>query len=110
MEEGMKPATETALVHACLDLLRMRGCFVWRQNSGGVRATYKGKSRFFRFNHATGCSDIIGMMPDGRFLAVECKLPGKLLTTHQAAFLDAVRATGGVALVATCLRDLDGVE
>lgn len=95
--------SETNLVRACLRELRSRGCFVWRQNSGAnvIPASAGQPRRFVRFNDAPGCSDIIGVTPWGRFLAIECKVGRNKPTDKQRAFLDAVTAAGGIALVVT---------
>jgi hypothetical protein len=55
-----------------------------------------------------GASDILAVLPPaGRLLAIECKQPGKRPTADQRAFLDAVAAAGGVALVVEDLGQLD---
>jgi hypothetical protein len=102
----MKAPRETDLVRACLQLLRLRGVLAWRVNSGAVAGEYRGRRRFVKFNTAKGCSDILGILPGGRFLAVECKMPGRKTTPDQAAFLDAVRMAGGLALVVRDVREL----
>lgn len=104
----MNATRETALVRACLDLLRLRGCFAWRQNQGGMTASYKGRSRFLRFAGVDGISDIIGLLPrTGRLLAVECKMPGKRPTDAQRGFLDAITAAGGLSLIVHDVIELD---
>ena len=55
--------------------------------------------RFVRFAHVDGISDIIGLLPDGRFLAIECKIAPNKPSEHQAEFLSSVAKQGGVALV-----------
>ena len=73
---GSLPTRERDVLSACLALLRLRRIFAWRQNSGAMRKP-AGKSgsreRFIRFAGAAGVADIIGILPGGRFLAVECK-------------------------------------
>jgi hypothetical protein len=54
-----------------------------------------------------GSSDIIGLLPDGKFLAVEVKTPHGRLSPEQSAFLEKVRGLGGVAIVARSFRELD---
>ncbi len=92
---------ERNLVKACLDLLRFRGVFAWRQNCGGVSMPVGAdrRERFVRFTSINGVSDIIGILPNGRFLAVECKRAGNKPTPDQIEFMNAVRRRGGVALV-----------
>jgi hypothetical protein len=43
----------------------------------------------------------------GVFLAVECKVPGGKTTESQRAFLDAVAAAGGLAVVVTSVKELE---
>lgn len=47
-----------------------------------------------------GSSDLIGWTADGRFLAVETKAVRGRATDEQRRFIEAVRASGGVAGVA----------
>jgi hypothetical protein len=53
---------------------------------------------FVRFGFK-GISDIIGIMPGGRFLAVECKVPGRKPTPEQERFIGEISRKGGAALV-----------
>lgn len=97
---------ETNLVRGCLTYLRTRGIFAWRNNSGATKVG----GRMVRFG-ARGSPDIIGVLPDGRFLAVECKTGRRKLTPEQAAFLDRVAECGGVTVVARTIDDLhDGIQ
>lgn len=97
---------ETDIVKACLQYLNLVGVFAWRSNTGAVSGTYKGKDRFIRFG-PKGQSDIIGILPDGRFLAVEVKRPGGKLTFEQDMFLDTIRKRGGVALHVQSLQECE---
>ena len=97
---------EGAVVSACLDYLAVRGIHAWRNNSGVSRPERRDGSRgFVRFGHV-GSADILGVMPGGKFLAVECKAPRGNLSRHQIEFLDRVRQEGGVAIVARSVDDL----
>lgn len=54
-----------------------------------------------------GVSDIVGFTQSGgRIVCVECKRPGQHPTAAQAAFLDRVQRSGGLAFVATCVEDV----
>ncbi len=99
---------ERDILAATLKLLRLHPKVAWaqRMNSGmfkvgdsdrWVRAAFK------------GCSDIIGQMRDGQFLAIEVKRPGKQPTEEQATFLEHVQAHGGVAFVVSDIADLEGM-
>ncbi|VTS05261.1 VRR-NUC domain-containing protein [Tuwongella immobilis] len=95
--------SEQDLVNLLIAYLRLKRCFVWRQNQGGMRDR---TNRFVRFCSQSGISDIIGMLPNGRFLAIEAKLPGNKPKPHQQEFLDAVNLTGGLALCVHSLEEL----
>lgn len=103
---GLPLQREADLQRNILQLLRLKGILAWRQNQGGLKAEYHGKKRFVRFASMPGISDIIGVLPGGRFLAIEVKRPGEVPTVEQTAFLDMVRANGGFVVIAT---SLDGV-
>jgi len=95
-------ATETQLVRACLDYLAARRIFAWRENSGGMK---RGK-RFIRFGGVKGMADILGILPDGRILAIECKMPGNGPSQDQLDFAARVKASNGVALLVYKPEDL----
>lgn len=76
--------------------------WVERINSGAFKTT-RGRWMFFGFK---GCSDIIGQLIDGRFLAVEVKRPGEEPTDDQYKFLDKVVLNGGCSVIATCPEDV----
>jgi len=104
----MKPPREQDILRACLQYLtQIRGWVAYRQNSGAMAGEYKGKRRFVRFTSLAGVSDIVAIGPDGVYIAVECKMPGNSPTAHQQAFLAAVEASGGVALVVTSVQELE---
>jgi hypothetical protein len=103
----MKAPRETDLVRACLQLLQLHRIPAWRNNAGAATFAGGGRKRFVRFG-VEGGSDVLAVLPpEGRLLAVECKRPGGRLTEAQKAFLDAVCAAGGLALVVRELRDLE---
>ena len=58
---------------------------------------------------APGVSDLIGWTEGGRFVAVEVKGPRGRVTDEQAAFLDLVRRSGGLAGVARSVADARAV-
>lgn len=78
------------------------GIFHWRNNVGAARIG----PRFIRYGYP-GSSDWLGICPDGRFLAVECKAPqtGRL-TDSQRDFIDRINYHNGVALVVSGLGPL----
>lgn len=57
-----------------------------------------------RFGLCPGSADLIGIY-DGRFVAMEVKLPGEKPRPDQVAFLEHVRSKGGIAGVVTSVQD-----
>jgi hypothetical protein len=96
---------ESDVVRACLEYLKGWGWHVWRQNTGAVASTYKGKTRFVRFG-IKGAADITGWDRRGRRVEVECKAGKNKPTAEQLAFLEALRKDGGFACVVWSLDDL----
>lgn len=110
-------------MRAVLDALRsVPGVTAWRNNTGAVTVPAEGgtKRRFVRFGEP-GMSDIIGWKTwrpqrDGVghilvlpllaiFLALEVKRPGASATPTQVAFIESVRAAGGIAAVVTSVDE-----
>lgn len=98
-----KPPKEREIQKQILEYLNLIGWSAWRFNSGATKTPGGG---FVRFNTARGCSDVIGIIPGGWFLAIEVKRPGNKPTPLQQAWLDEVREAGGLALVAVSVDDL----
>lgn len=94
---------EGEVVRACLDTLYTLGIYCWRQNQGGIPLEDGG---FRSFNGMRGLSDIIGILKDGRFLAVEVKRPGKTATEEQWQFIESIQKNGGVSMVVSSVDEL----
>ena len=94
---------EAAALAEVVKALRHHPGVAWveRQSSGVARIG----GRFVRFGWA-GCSDLLGMVQDGRLLAVKCKAPAGKMRAEQAECLSLVRRFGGVAVVARDCRDV----
>jgi hypothetical protein len=94
---------EAAALVEVLKALRNHPAVAWveRQNSGAVRVG----GRFVRFGWV-GCPDVLGQLKDGRLLGVEVKAAKGRTSPEQVAFLERIRAAGGVAFVARDLRDV----
>lgn len=56
-----------------------------------------------------GYADLHGMLPGGRYFALEVKRPGEKATPEQLAFLDAVRSGGGIAAAVRSWQDARSV-
>lgn len=103
----MKAPLEKDVQKVCRDWLRAWGAVVVRVNSGAMKI----KDRYVKFNDQPGCSDTLVCLPDGRFLALELKKPGRDRTAahrqlEQQSFRDQVAKAGGLAIVARSLDEL----
>lgn len=94
---------ETEIVRACLDYLKLRGIYCWRQNAAAVPLPGGG---FRRFVGLRGVSDILGVLHTGKFLAVEVKTPQGKKSPDQEKFLSKVCELGGVACCVTSVDEL----
>ena len=94
--------SESAIVAQCLEWLALRRIFAWRNNTGS--ATVDG--RFIRYGHP-GSGDILGVLPDGRFLSVECKTATGRQSKAQKLFQKMVESRGGVYVLARSSDDLE---
>lgn len=63
-------------------------------------------ARFLRFGKK-GSSDILGLTPDGRFLAVEIKFGDDEMSDDQIEFFRQVKKRGGVAIEGKTLEDIE---
>ena len=107
-------------------LLRVRaaelGCALWRNNSGAVTAVdARGIKRPVRFgvgndstklNKVWKSSDLVGIGPGGRFLAVEVKHPrwtykGTEREVAQLAFIENVKRLGGHGFFCTSVYEFE---
>lgn len=73
------------------------GCVIWRNNTGVLK---NAAGIPIKFGLCVGSSDLVGIAPGGRFLAVEIKTPKGRATPEQLRFIDAVRKRGGIAGIA----------
>lgn len=112
---------ETRLQQEIMLALSEAGCVVWRNNTGqawlgrvihqaGNQVTLADAHKM-PYGLCVGSADIIGIAPDGKFLAVEVKLPkrpGKQagrVSREQAAFIEGVQEAKAVAGIARSVND-----
>ena len=95
--------SENEIQNSILQFLKFKGVVAWRNNNG---STYDAKSgqhrRKNKWEKLWGSPvDILGIMPDGRFLAIEVKKTEKLKPSkEQQFFLDTINENGGVGFCA----------
>jgi len=95
--------TEASILNDCLVAMSEAGGMVWRQNTGAYKEPKTG--RLIRYGLCVGSSDIIGIAPDGVFVAVECKTKTGRATDKQLRFIENVNRQGGRAGIARCADD-----
>jgi len=100
MREVKSEANIQAMI---LMALSEAGCLVWRQDTGAYKEPKSG--RLIRYGLCKGSSDIIGLCPDGVFLAVEVKTATGRVRPEQETFIAAVNLAGGRAGVARSADD-----
>jgi hypothetical protein len=87
----------------CLKYLKRQRIKAWSNPTGAVQIR---PGQFIHFG-LKGSSDILGVLPGGRFLAVECKAEHGRLSPEQRDFLKDVKRLGGLAIVARHWKDID---
>jgi hypothetical protein len=75
----------------------------WNNPSGAVRFA---PDRWVSFGKKES-ADILGCLPDGKFLAVEVKSDHGRLSPEQSVFLEKIRGSGGMAVVVKSWKELD---
>lgn len=101
---------ETAIQNRILIALSQAGCTCWRVETSGAwvgRTIHRegdqvtlANARMFTTGLCKGGSDIIGITPTGKFLAIEVKTEKGRPTKEQLRFIEAVRNAGGIAGIA----------
>lgn len=102
-----RPVLEKVIQHQILVFLSLTGFFVWRNQSGGI---YDKRTQRFRKNigvgRLNGVPDILGILPDGRFLGIEVKSKKGVVRPEQHDFIANIIKRGGVAFVARSVEDV----
>ena len=76
------------------------GCFLWRNNTMGVwRGT--GYQNTGGILGGLGSPDLVGLLPNGKFLGIEVKNGNEQLSVEQIAFRDKIFDHNGYAFVCT---------
>ena len=111
MRKNQSVAKSEAHIQAEIMLaLSEAGCLVWRNETAGAwvgriihqeaaSITLAG-ARMIQVGLCMGSADIIGVAPDGRFLAVEVKSKTGRASTQQLNFINAINHRGGIAGIA----------
>lgn len=97
-----KSQPENKVKNDCLRWLKDRGIYAWRNNTGMVWAG----NHPIRFG-LVGSADIIGLLPDGRFLGIECKSKTGKQSDVQKRFQENIEQNHGVYVLAYDVTDLE---
>jgi hypothetical protein len=105
----MLNASEQDIQKSILEYLRIKKYVPFKHNS--TQFGIRNGQRFAFANGEKGISDIIACSPTGGFVAIEVKKPGGKASPEQLDFIERIKATGAIALVAYSLEDvLDVLE
>ena len=96
----------SALKNAVLVRLSEMGVFAWN-NATGV-ATPLGQTRIVRYG-MRGAPDIMGILPNGRFLGVEIKTGCGRQSAAQIVWSNRCAEVGGLYIVVRDLKDIDAL-
>ena len=106
LERDIQSAILLALSHGPTRLLRINAGVAWQGTVIERTPQRLVLARPYAIRLAApGVSDLIGWTEGGRFVALEVKGPRGRITDEQAAFIDLVRRSGGLAGVARSLDD-----
>jgi hypothetical protein len=103
LKPKIKP--EKIIEQEILTWLMVKGVFCWKNVTGGYfdGKRYRKQSSKFAIN---GVSDILGLFPDGRFMAIEVKSEKGRVSPDQKHFIDLINSNGGFAFVAKSLDEV----
>lgn len=98
---------EKEIENQIFNFLKSIGIFCFKHDSVGIFDPVKKVYRTSRNpNRVTGVSDILGLAPGGRFLAIEVKSEKGKVSDEQRKFIRSVQDAGGIAFVARSARQV----
>jgi hypothetical protein len=103
----MTPETRIKRLICSYLKLKYEDIYFWVTDRVGI---YDAKAGVFRRNvdpyRIKGISDILGILPNGRLLAIEVKTKTGKVSSDQKLFIDKVNKLGGLAFVARSIDDV----
>lgn len=101
------PQSANAITRGILDLLNLIGALAWRNNTGALRPQRRdGSYGFVQFGYR-GSGDVLGVLPDGKFISIEVKAGRDRIRESQEWFIEEVNRRDGIAFVAHSLEDVE---
>lgn len=104
LEAREKRMAERDTVRACLQYLALKNIVTWRSNNTGI---YNAQRGCHIFHGTKGVPDIIGVLPGGRFLGVECKSAKGRQSPAQKEMQQRIESAGGLYVLARGIDDLE---
>ena len=102
--------SEAAVVKSVCAYLTAVGVFHWRNNTGAARFRAGSGERVVRFG-VPGSPDILGILPGGRALGIECKAGRGRLSPAQRAWGERMTQLGALWILARSIDDVkSGLE
>lgn len=91
---------EKVIQRRILTFLKEIGIYAWHNKTTGI---FDPKKKIFRRPVTSfeqkGIADILGILPDGRFLAIEVKSKTGRLSPDQREFIRQIQANNGIAFI-----------
>ena len=98
--------SETNLKNTILDYLKYKGIYCWLTNTQGNYNKFT--NSYYKNPRLTkGVADIIGLLPNGQLLAIECKFGKNKQTETQKEFQTQIEANNGVYLLVYRLEEIE---
>jgi len=97
---------ETLIKNSILDYLHYKNIFCWLNNTSG-NYSIKTNSYYKNPRLLRGVADIIGLLPDGRLLAIECKSGKNRQSAEQINFQNGIVGNKGIYILAYSLDDVE---
>ena len=92
------------LTHACVNLLRAKGAFAWRNSTVGIFDPVKKQYRTNSDRQSIGAADILAVYR-GVPIAVEVKVGKDRQRPEQKRWAEALTAAGGIYIIAQDTTD-----
>lgn len=99
----MTGQSESLILAQCLEWLALHRIYAWRNNTGSCKID----GRWIKYGHP-GSGDILGILPSGAFLSVECKTPAGKQSKTQKLFQVMIERNNGVYILARSAEELEG--
>ena len=99
----MKRQEESYIKKAILEYLKLvKKIYCWNNRNVGVF-----KNGGYIPSGIRGISDILGILPDGKFLAIEVKTEKGKPTEEQLSFLHNIINNNGIGFIARSVKDVE---